>query len=110
MSEIIVLIDYEREEDGVDQGIVMDMGGELALIASQLKAIESNCPPGLVFKGAYVLSMHEEQPTEPYVPDNAFGKQACGLDGSAQLPMGKRWFSLVMRVEAGFSGPRDEEE
>ena len=99
-DEMIVLVDY-KTSDGRIEGIAMGMGDDLPLIAHQLSILEKNPPVEREFARAYVLSMHDKQPSEYYVPDNAFGKEACGLDGSAELPMGKRWFRLVMRVEPG---------
>lgn len=98
MSNVVVLVDYMRGEQ--NQGIIMDMGDDLKAIGDQLRIAEHNAPPGAVFAGAYVLEMHEDQPSNFYVPDNAFGA-GLALDGSAQLPMGKRWFSLIMKVEPG---------
>ena len=100
MNEMIVLIDYETS-DGRYEGLAMDMGDDLPLIAHQISILEKSPPPGRKLHRAYVLSLHDEQPTDFYVPDNMFGEQGCGLDGSAQLPMGKRWFKLIMRVEPG---------
>lgn len=97
---MIVLVDY-KTSDGRFEGLAMDMGNDLPLIAHQLSILEKGTPPEREFYRAYVLSLHENQPSDFYVPDNLFGEQACGLDGSAQLPMGKRWFKLVMRVEPG---------
>jgi len=99
VTEVVVLIDYRRS-DGNDQGIIMDMGDDLILIAEQLRMIESSPPPGLDFLGALVLQLHEDQPGNFYIPENAFG-EGLALDGSAQLPIGKRWFSLIMKVDAG---------
>lgn len=100
MKNMIVLVDY-KTSDGRVEGIAMDMGDDLPMIAHQISILEKNPPPEREFNRAYVMSMHDKQPSEYYVPDNAFGAQACGLDGSAQLPMGQRWFKLVMRVEPG---------
>ena len=99
MKNMIVLVDY-KTSDGRIEGVAMDMGNDLALIASQLSILERSPPPEREFDKAYVMTLHDKQPSEYYVPDNMFGKQACGLDGSAQLPMGKRWFKLVMRINS----------
>ena len=99
-NEMIVLVDY-KTNDGRIEGIAMDMGNDLPLIAHQISLMERGSTPEKMFHKAYVLSLHDKQPTEYYVPDNMFGKQACGIDGSAQLPMGKRWFKLVMCMEPG---------
>ena len=99
-NEMIVLVDY-KTSDGRYEGLAMDMGNDLPLIAHQISIIEKGSIPERQFHRAYVLSLHDKQPSDFYVPDNMFGEQACGLDGSAQLPMGKRWFTLVMRVEQG---------
>lgn len=97
MSEIVVLVDYVRGD--TNQGIIMDMGDDLQTIGEQLKIAKLTPPPGATFDGAFVLKLHDVQPDSPYIPDNAFG-ESLGLDGSAQLPMGKRWFTLVMKIEA----------
>lgn len=99
-DQIVTLVDYINEA-GAEMGTIMDMGEDIALIAHQLSILEKSPPPGRTFLKAYILSMHDEQPDHFYVPDNAFGREACGLDGSAQLPMGKRWFKLVLRMEPG---------
>ena len=106
MIKIIVLIDY-KTSDGRYEGIAMDMGEDLPLITNQLSIVEKNPPKEREFHAAYVLGLHDEQPTNYYVPDNLFGEQACGLDGSADLPMGKRWFSLIMKVDAGAFGEEE---
>jgi len=106
MTTIMVLIDY-KTKDGRFEGIAMDMGDDLPLIAKQLSIVEKNPLEEREFHAAYVLGLHDEQPSDCYIPDNLFGEQACGLDGSAQLPIGKRWFSLIMKVEAGAFGEEE---
>ena len=97
---MIVLVDY-KTNDGRIEGIAMDMGNDLPLIAHQISLMERGSTRRKMFHKAYVLSLHDKQPTEYYVRDNMFGKQACGIDGSAQLPMGKRWFKQIMCMEPG---------
>jgi len=106
MTKVIVLVDY-KTSDGRFEGIAMDMGDDLSLISRQLSIVEKSPPEEREFHGAYVLGLHDEQPTDYYVPDNLFGKEACGLDGSAELPMGRRWFSLIMKVDAGAFGEEE---
>jgi len=105
-NEMIVLVDY-KTSDGRFEGLAMDMGNDLPLIGHQISVLEKMASEEREFYRAYVLSLHDKQPSDFYVPDNMFGKQACGLDGSAQLPMGKRWFTLVMRVEPGLFGEEE---
>ena len=99
-NEIIVLVDYKTNDDRIE-GIAMDMGNDIPLIAHQISIMERGSTPEKKFHKAYVMAIHDRQPSNFYVPDNLFGKQACGLDGSAQLPMGKRWFTLIMCMEPG---------